>query len=395
MKLVPRSECICPSCFKVIDLGRCPIVSGITGDILRKPFVFSPRSIFIEPIKGSLVQEDAHRRCYECNYLLPYNIELVYSITIPVVGDVYSGKSHYITSFINQIKNKWVSRSVQLRCLTQDVENDFIARYHTPLYDGKIPVNQTQRGTRGQNLVNKPLIYKIQILRSPCHAPITFNLMIYDTAGEDFVQINSLVQAAGAGFALNGSGFIFVVDPFTMDPVYRILQPELKSMIPGYAQPAMRHPAHEVIKGVLDILRSYRGRSDTASLGDIPIAVMISKADIFSNREAEALTDPYAYSNTLFEQTYHPEYGPCVDLADIDTINWEVSSLLNTYKQDRLLGTLSDLKNLKFFATSATGSPPKKEPPPDNKIYFSHVEPWRCLDPILWILHELKIIGKL
>lgn len=394
MQILPMAKCICPSCFEEINLGDCSIVSGVTtGKVLKKASKWSLGRVFIEPLEGPLyTQELAHRQCYNCQYSLPYNIENVRSITLTVVGDVYSGKSSYIASLIRQLRYEWVnnfSAYFQLHCLTPDIERDFTSRYLTPLYGKNIALPQTQQAERinpqnPQPLVNRPLIYEIKFRPSPHHPAISFNLMIYDTSGEDFRQIERLVQFAR--FAMNSSAFIFVVDPFAMDSVYRELPPNLKAMIPPYAQPDKRRPVSDVLNGVVNSFQGWHHRQpDRAQFADVPCAVIVSKADIFT----KAINPPYTSNYDGFAQSYRPRYGPGVDLDDIEEINREVISLLKYYGQESLLSTTSRLKNVKFFATSATGEPP------DSPDHFPSVNPWRCLDPMLWIFYQLGTIKDL
>src|SRR5437870_622087 len=104
MELSPYVTCVCPSCFEVIYLGECRILSGrTTGKVLKPaPNGWLQRQqarMDVEPLNGpKYTLELARRECYNCNYLLPSNIELVESVTIVVVGDTFSGKSHYIAA---------------------------------------------------------------------------------------------------------------------------------------------------------------------------------------------------------------------------------------------------------------------------------------------------------
>ena len=140
-----------------------------------------------------------------------------------------------------------------------------------------------------------------------------------------------------------------------------------------------------MLNGVVDSFKLHHREPDEARLADVPIAVMVSKADIFT----QAIKPPYTYMYSGLAPNYRPSYGLGVDLADIEEIHREVIQLLENYQQASLLGTTNRLKNVKFFATSATGVPP------DGPDHFPSVNPWRCLDPMLWILYQLGIIRRL
>ena len=103
---------------------------------------------------------------------------------------------------------------------------------------------------------------------------------------------------------------------------------------------------------------------------------MVSKADLFENL---SLPHPYQFMR-------YPQYRIGVDQNDINVVDREVKGLLDQYQQRDLLTATSRFKRVKFFATSATGEPP------DATGQFMNVKPRRCLDPVLWILNQLRII---
>lgn len=390
MELIPLVKCICPSCFEEIKLGDCDIVDGNGKKVLKKASRWLLGRIFIESLDGALYTgEDAHRRCYRCGYLLPYNIEYVRSVSLSVVGDISSGKSNYLTSLIHQIVQEWGNHPdnpVQIDCLTADVEADFLRRYHSPLYinNTAVPENVPARNDETpQMFVNRPLIYQLDVNHSPSRPdPSTmFNLMIYDTAGEDFVKIDKLVKAAR--FALNSSALVFVADPFAMDTVYHQLPVPLQSMIPPDKRPGNRPPNAAILRGVLQAFMRRHGLLFHKRLTDVPVAIMVSKADIFT----QAITPRYPYSYARFLQ--RPTYGAGVDLDDLDGMDQEVRKLLEYYQQGSILGLARRLERVRFFATSATGVPQ------DSPNHFPSVDPWRCLDPMMWIFHELGLMRSL
>jgi hypothetical protein len=390
MELIPQVKCICPSCFEEIKLGDCDIVDGNGKKVLKKASKWLLGRIFIESLDGALYTgEDAHRRCYRCGYLLPYNIEYVRSVSLSVVGDTSSGKSNYLTSLIHQIVQEWGNHPdnpVQIDCLTADVEEEFLRRYHGPLYINNMAVRESipaRNDGTPEMFVNRPLIYQLDVNHSASRPdPSTmFNLMIYDTAGEDFAKIDRLVKAAR--FALNSSALVFVADPFAMDTVYQQLPAALQSMVPPDKRPGNRPPNAAVLQGVLRAFMRRHGLLFHKRLTDVPVAIMVSKADVFT--QAIAPRYPYSYANFL----HRPTYGAGVDLDDLNGMDQEVRKLLEYYQQGSILGLARRLERVRFFATSATGVPQ------DSPDHFPSVDPWRCLDPMMWIFHELGLMRSL
>ncbi len=365
------TKCTCPSCFNEIDLADCRILSGRTsGKVLKdRPKGMLAHVRKIEPLHGQYYTlELAHRECPECGYLLPENIENVPSIILVVVGDVFSGKSHYIASFIHQLKTEWTSNSsgfARFICLTQDIEKIYIRDYFEPLFTHQKVLHQTQVGT---SQYAHPLIYKLATNSSPKRLTTVANLMIYDTSGEDFEDESRLVNVAR--FALNTNAFIFIADPFTMQPFFSTLSPTMQTVIRG-------RRAAERLSYIISMYERYRGRGEGGSLPDVPIAVMVSKSDMFK--------PPIQPKNYSF-MSNPPNYGNGIDLNDLNIVDFEVRELLKTYHQSDLFAATHMFRRIKFFATSATGESP------DANGDFAHIEPIRCLDPVLWILHQLGII---
>ena len=367
-------KCVCPSCFAEINLGECRILSRRTsGKVLKNPSKNPLARLNVEPLDGPYyTTELACRECYECKYLLPSNIERVPSIILVVVGDVASGKSHYLASFIHQLKTEWINNAtgfVSFECLTPDVENDYINNYFEPLFVHQKALALTSRGT---SPYARPLIYELAVAQSPRHPVTSTNLMIYDTSGEDYEAEDRLVNFAR--FVLNTTAFIFAVNPVAIDAVFRNLDPALKArpqLQAQYTQGRKRRLA-ERLNAIMSIYGRFHGHAKGSRLHQTPVAVMVSKSDLLP------------HTSTVMHAPY---YGGGVDLQDIATIDEEVRNLLQQYyAQGDLIASTSRLAKVKFFATSATGGPP------DAYDNFTHVKPLRCLDPVLWILHELGII---
>src|SRR5258707_5595992 len=368
MKLSPFLKCICPACFEEIYLGECRIISSTTsGNILKDPGKGLFARAHVVPLNGSYyAQELAQRECPECTYLLPYNIEQVPNLIFVVVGDVSSGKSHYIISMIQQIKQDWMANAsgfASFTCLTSKREQDYIKEYFNPLYGH----NQSLAATQPRDPIDPqhPLIYHLITAPSLHHPPIEANLMIYDASGEDFEQLNRLVQVAR--FTLISNAFIFVVDPFTILPLIQELDPQIQYALDEQIQSAQGRRAADRLNFVIRMVERYRGVPLGSSFRDTPIAVMISKSDIF---EAANPTRSFHFKTS-------PAYGDGVDLRDIDLIDQEVQDLLREYNQGDLLAATYRFKKLKYFATSATGTPPNI----GGKL--TYVKPRRCLDPML------------
>ena len=104
---------------------------------------------------------------------------------------------------------------------------------------------------------------------------------------------------------------------------------------------------------------------------------MLSKSDLFKYMVPKAPSYRFL-SNAVYRSS--------VDLQDAREIHKEVRSIIEDSRERTLLRLIQKFSKVNFFATSATGC--KVE---DNGA-FQFIDPCRCLDPILWIFHQLGIV---
>lgn len=397
MNMSPFVKCTCPACFEEIYLGECAIVSGIktetvtdkSGRTIEQNVELRPMSrgplarLKVEPLHGPrYTYEEAQRKCTECGYLLPYNIESVPSITLAIVGDTSSGKTHFIAAFIYELQEYWLRANTfaQFKCLTPEVEKKYRKDVFDPLLSKGLPLPGTLRTQIPKpsepRLRLEPLIYKLTISSSSRRPAVTINLMIYDSAGETYEDTTRLVQVGK--FVFHTTALIFVADPYKFTSAYT------NTPSTSYPTAGLHHnTVAGNITNIIDIFNRYHKESDGASLARIPIAIMVSKTDIFNNMY------PFNQYTFMKEPAYvaDPHYDGKLNLKEVDTIDREVRNVLLSYRQDNILSVTGRFKHRKLFGTSTTGEQIDKV-----EGRFLHVNPRRCLDPILWILYEITVV---
>ncbi len=394
--MVFASKCHCPSCFKEIYLGECDIFSQKENRVLKKPR--GPIARYkVEPLDGpEYTQQLACRRCYKCYYHLPKNIESVPSLTVAIIGDTFSGKTLYIAALIQQLQNEWVGNApglARFTCLTKEVEKKYKQNFFDPFLNQGQSLDPSLPATGDKA---DPLIYKLVTSASSKHPATAINLMIYDTAGEDFYQ-ERLTEYAR--FVLKADAFIFVADPFTMKPITDQLQlpPSLQATWQPKIDFGNKSRVVELLNDVIDLVQQYHREPDGSSLAGIPIAIMLSKSDLLEHVQLPApqrLHLPYNHCSNLpapntFAFLQNPSYGDILNLCDIKRVDEEVRAVLTHYMQRSLLASTRRFQQVSFFATSATGTLP------DANGIFPSVTPRRCLDPFLWTLCCLGVLeGK-
>ncbi len=368
---------ICPNCAQPFYPGECNIVSQITaGKIIKAaPTGWLERQRarrYPEPLVGDkYVNELACRECPHCKYLLPYNIESVDARSVVVVGDTYSGKSHYLAALIRQIQAGQVhnpNQSTRFVCLTPKVFDKYNQYYLDTLFKKKEVLDATQPATAQKP--NEPLVYELIVKKSPAHPARKTNLILYDASGEDYANPDRVVQFGR--YVLTAAGIVFLADPVSMPDILDRLPPHLQN------QSATGRRASDVLNSIIQLLERKHGLEPGSRMIRTPIAITLSKSDLL--KYLRGVSDPY---NFLTNPKYG--YGGGVDLEDLRIIDAEVRQLLDDFGDRTLLQATSAL-NAQFFAASATGHSP------NAAGAYPAVEPRRCLDPVLWVLHQLGII---
>lgn len=369
----------CPRCNKEFYPGDCDIVSSTIDPATNthKLLKAAPKSgwkqrvarINPEPINRELVLELAHRKCMHCGYLLPSNIELVENINIAIVGDVSSGKSHYIAALIHQIQKGELQRAdryASLDCMTQEIENIYVRDVMKPLFQDKQSPPPTPQAV---DINREPLIYELILSPSPEYPARHINLIFYDVSGEDLAVKERMVRYSR--YVFNATAIIFLADPISMPQIYDLLPAFLQNQV------ATGRTSSSVLNSIIRLLKDYRGYEAAAQLASIPIAITLTKSDLLKQL-------------TTVQEQYHflkrPVYNGTIDMRDLDIVDREVRQLLTDYGERMLLQATYNFSRVKFFAASATGYAP------DKSGIYPAVDPCRCLDPIVWILHQLNIL---
>jgi GTPase SAR1 family protein len=400
----------CPSCIFEIYAGDCPILATadpyadvspgiVPNTITTKPVPPSPgtnlRTKLVRIEKNTLLKKapldntreqsrarmnpepldrelytlcEARRVCPLCGYYLPVNFDSVKSKTIAIVGDNYSGKSHYIAALIKQLQaKKFLDAKLGLTftCLTPDIENFYVTNYFEPLFNNKHKLAPSQKSTE---ITHTPLIYEMSMQPTRQRPIKTLNLVIYDTAGEDYMIQQRLVRYAR--YALSADAIIFLADPISI--------PEILDNLPHDAD-YINVPKRTANRGLEQLIASVKNFKGVDNFRSVPMAITLSKADL--------LKYLVPLSGHYYFMLPH-EYTGTVSLSELERINSEVKDFITRFGDSALLHTVAFFEKVSFFATSATGYAP------NDQGVFPAVVPQRCLDPLLWILHELKILPK-
>ncbi len=361
---------VCPYCSKEMQLRDCKVVSVVNGAVLADPT--QSRTFFTPSITGpQKTRLLASRQCInpQCNKLLPRNIESVdQNVTVAVIGDTFSGKTHYIAALIEQLRSgRYIPSGYDLCLLNpaqEEVEEIYQRDYYQPLFQRKEVLQRTNK-QYDQNA--EPLIYELT-LEGQMHKVV--NLLIYDISGEDLTNQRDFMSVRP--HLLNAKGILFMADPWAI--------PGFRNKLAHHLQPDSAFVTGRVVMNVLHTLtqlyQSNAGRSSRARF-NIPVALVITKADLI----------PYLTVNPYYHDLYNPDFEHMMDTDDNSPINSVIYKLLQELNEPGLVHMINKLERSRFFVTSATGSNLD-----ENTQEFPSIKPYRCLDPLFWLLRELRVL---
>lgn len=350
---------LCPYCIEWFYPGDCEIVSGLNPNIIIKqaPSEWKRHAARIKPeslADPKYVQASARRRCPNCQYILPIDIERADTIRIVVFGSgVATGKSHYIPALVHQLQTT-LSHQVPFFYMAENKEVE--ANYRDKYFNSTLQNNNySPIRSRPNTLV--PLIYRISLEKK------RINLALYDVAAEDIGDPNS----AHTKCIVNASAIIFIVDPMAM--------PGIANQLPFHLRPS--HIVNPKPSDALEVLVQVYKREQRLQLEiplPVPIAITFTKSDLLR----------FIDQHYLFLR--NPIHNDVLNLQDMEAVNTEVRTLLSKFGDRVLLEANQTFSNVSFFATSATGwfSP--------EEARFLPSRPVRCFDPLGWLLWKLQII---
>lgn len=382
----PTLKVRCPYCHHTFHPGDCAVYSTTNhGKLLRKPPVqgsieYIRSRTWIEELTGpEFTTEMAVRQCPNpnCAKLLFEGIETCENITIAIIGDVSSGKTHYIATLIDQLKRSVLTQNgnglVQLRHRNKYTYDTYQKVYYKPIMQDLNIAGGSFRAkydAQGNPMRSEPLVYQLVIQDDATGANNMLNLLLYDLSGEIFTDNMQLVLFGE--HVLRADGIIYLADPLSMTYICQQMPPNIQPPV------LTGHTAEEVLSTVMYRLEQYN-RVRSGETIRIPTGIAVSKADLLQ------YIIP-AQERPNYWLMYRPAYDGKAHIDDIWHVDQEVRSILHRYGENALLQMSKRFEQVSFFAISATGNPP------NNMGRFDRLEPHRCLDPFIWLLWKLNFL---
>lgn len=362
------SKVICPFCFIEFEVYKLMCKSSVDGKMVQVQYTLFDRMLGRAPEVPSFATRNGSGgrlkwdfACPKCQKVLPTAVGRDASLLIGIVGASQSGKTHYVTSLIEQLQELVGSRfragmipldDGTVRRFNRELKNPlFGAHTRLPVTVGAVP----------------PLLYNLMFDGSLWgeSKPRSVTLALYDTAGEnmnDSEKVKELVTYLSVA-----AGIIFVVDP--------LQSLSLRQTLPqGTPLPDVNEESSPsaIVGRIKDMLKVKHGRFVA------PVAFTMSKSDVLKKNK---IIPPHSTwnSNRMHEAFFDEKLH--------GSMQQDISEVLKRYDLHTYNTFTQFFANHAFFGVSATGC---SEDPTTGR--YKSVSPWRVEDPLIWLLARLKVL---
>ncbi|MBK8461354.1 MAG: hypothetical protein WAS07_01140 [Micropruina sp.] len=292
---------------------------------------------------------------------LPDDFAEARTVTIALVGPPQTTKTTYLGQLIADIVYRSSLAPLGIHCVladgeSQELYNSRMARF---LESRRAP-RATER--LGENDTTRPLVVRMRIRDQ------RINLLFFDASGESMQNTLDLAQDNPFLHALDAA-IVFVT------PRALALPPGLT---PSGAESLGPREVAQVISNLESVLASHRQYQGRHPSRDLPLALVLSKAD-----ELTGLLNGRTFPSLAIEP------GLLVSMQDkLDAqgdLPYELLAKHGGIGIIQAVFTLSDVRSV--HAVSAMGCAP------DDTGLFPPAEPLNIAEPLLAVLHGLRIIG--
>jgi GTPase SAR1 family protein len=307
--------------------------------------------------------------CPKCHNELPSQFGTTDSYTIALIGAKEAGKSHYVAVLIHELTNRvGQSFNASLNALDEQTIQRYKQDFRRYIYEKRevIPATLSARALIN---VRYPLVYRFSLKRRKA----LFNdlsvstLVFFDTAGEDLTHLD--LMSTETKYLANSHGIIFLLDPLQIPAV----RDQIRS---STALPSENTEPQEIIGRVVKLIRQSHKLGHNAKI-TTPIALAFSKVD--------AMHDLFEPSSPVHRAANHDGYFNTTEAQQVnDSMRAHVAEWVGPGLD---LFLQHNFETFSYFGVSALGSPPDAE----GRLPMG-VAPFRVEDPLLWILHKLKIV---
>ncbi|USI91675.1 TRAFAC clade GTPase domain-containing protein [Rhodococcus pyridinivorans] len=306
--------------------------------------------------------------CPTCHYRLPVGLRGAQTTCIAMAGARATGKTVYIAVLVKALQLLGERLNCVVEPATSETEMVYRELYEKPLYEERGILEPTPAAHTSNQYQREPLIFSLGVWNGRRQY-----LILRDVAGEDLENPNN-VHVQHMRFFAQADGVVFMFDPLRVESVRQ----QLHDLVP--VQERVGGDPRSVLRTVLSII----GNS-TPNL-----AVVLSKFDALQalhNVEGSDWSEIMGQPGAAFSRDPSLQYAPYNEM-DGRLLHEEVRSLLDKLEAKSMVMSVDQphtgvTLNSRFFAVSALG-----ESPVGDRLHHNGISPFRCLDPVRWILAQ-------
>jgi len=288
---------------------------------------------------------------------------------ISIIGARNSGKTNYITTLINELTHKghYANVGIYPTVVGRTPDEHTKARYKNDFFNVLYKNNTCPIKTEPTNERNKiPLMYKLFSTNLDKH----IYLVLYDTAGENFEVKKNIEE--NAIFLKNSDAIIMLLDTFGINEVHHTLKSKLNL---GNIETNF----DTIINTIIAYFDEQTNRKDFYKK---PLALTFSKIDAIIEHDEKFAHLPNFNTNSQYFD------GTGIDLSVIESIDMGMKECLREWGEGGFIQNINAPAHFNGKATLFGISALGKAPTTQNTV--TSITPYRVLDPLIWILHQLK-----
>lgn len=287
------------------------------------------------------------------------------TLCIALAGARASGKSLYIAVLVKLLEQLAEKHRRVVIPADESTRERYRENYEKPLFEEMGIMPPTPRMAAEDAYQRDPLIFDLGNWDAGAGQRKWF-LVIRDVAGED---LETLPDDPGMlDFFREADEVIFLFDPLKV--------PQIRTYLSGLVpDQALGGDPVDVLYNLLKLLGDARPK----------LAVTLSKFDTLQKLEDVADSE-WGRIMGNYGAAYRRDTGLRFDPVDSELLNVEIRSMLMKLDAASLVHIVDNAYSnapvpYRYFATSALGAPPQ-----GHHLHRSGIAPYRCLDPVMWLL---------
>ncbi len=309
--------------------------------------------------------------CPSCHMEIPHGWTEAESKVIALVGTENSGKTNLLTVLLHQLQRDFPRIAEGIMYQLDEHSQDRFHKARVALFrDGIVP-EKTDVVRQSREQVRFP--FNLRLQWGSDRVRKTLNLAIYDMAGENFDDVKDIQR--DARYIARADALMLLLDPLQLQrPVAELARGEALGWDTATQEGLARLTQVMKVERNLGLKKKLR----------IPLAVVVTKIDQLKSM----LQSSPVYTLPVMTKGF--------DDVICQSISKGTEQLVGEWLGEGLsIFSAQEFRKVQYFAVSALGSQPIRERDPETdeetgvqKVRDRDVQPFRNLEPLMWLLRE-------